>query len=384
MKSPFSYSEPEYSTMIFQQKFPNSNDLHYSYELKSLIQKMFYYDPSQRLTSFELERNSILLKYNSIIPNNILSYIFELLSSLNSKTKEFDQLKTNYSTCQLQKEKLQSEIKHLKEKSIIVKRENINLKNENSKLKEENIKLNDENSKLKVSNTRLQKEIQQLQQLNSNIQNINQKNDQNTLGVEFVFTNEQKEQVAQWKSIKIVCEDFQIINEQLAILKPEINTILIHPRVCSFVHIEVDYFIIGCFEEFKMQSIEIPNTIVSLGDSCFSKCISLTQISLPYSITSLDKGCFSKCSSLAQISLPDSITSLGDGCFSECSSLIQICLPNSMKSIGKYCFFECRNLTHINRPIFLVDIGKSVFYGCDKLKNKQIWEEKYFEKPWWK
>jgi hypothetical protein len=60
------------------------------------------------------------------------------------------------------------------------------------------------------------------------------------LGVDFHFPDEQKNQVSQWKTIKIICENFQIKNNELTILKKETNTILIHPIICSFVNRKVD------------------------------------------------------------------------------------------------------------------------------------------------
>jgi hypothetical protein len=71
-------------------------------------------------------------------------------------------------------------------------------------------------------------------QFSSEIQAIIEKRDQTKTGVDFKFQNEQKEIVKEWKSIKIICENFSIENNQLAILKPESHTILIHPTVSSF------------------------------------------------------------------------------------------------------------------------------------------------------
>jgi hypothetical protein len=49
-------------------------------------------------------------------------------------------------------------------------------------------------------------------QMNSEIQSIIQKRDQTKSGINFVFPDEQKKQVSQWKSIKIICENFPILN----------------------------------------------------------------------------------------------------------------------------------------------------------------------------
>jgi hypothetical protein len=131
-------------------------------------------------------------------------------------------------------------------------------------------------------------------QLSSKIQESIKHRDQTKNGVNFYFPEDQLLQVKEWKRINIICENFEIIDQLLAILKSESNTILIHPTVCSFA--EDGY--IGCFQYFEMESIEIPNSITSLGNGYCYQCLSLTQISLPNSITSLGDYCFSGCSSL--------------------------------------------------------------------------------------
>jgi hypothetical protein len=199
----------------------------------------------------------------------------------------------------------------------------------------------------------------------SKIYQIIKKTIQTKSGVNCYFPKDQKKPLQNWKTIKIISENFKIINDQLAILKPESHLILIHPTVCSFAT-EVNWPRgIRCFEKLTIESIKIPNSITSLSSLCFYQCSSLKQISLPNSITSLGNHCFSECSSLTQISLPNSITSLGYSCFSFCSSLKTIELPSTLKSIGAYCFHFCKSLKSINFPSSLQYIG----YNCFGNKN---------------
>jgi hypothetical protein len=135
-------------------------------------------------------------------------------------------------------------------------------------------------------------------QTSSEIQTIIQKRDQTNSGINFVFKNQQRKQIKQWKSIKIIYENFQIVNRQLTILKHETNTILIHPTIFSFIYSVHPYFSRGCFQGFKMKSVKIPNSITLVDNYCFQKSSSLTQISLLNSITSVDNYFFYQCSSL--------------------------------------------------------------------------------------
>ena len=48
---------------------------------------------------------------------------------------------------------------------------------------------------------------------------------------------------------------------------------------------------------------------------------------------------------MTTIELPDSVTSIGDQAFSGCSSLTTIELPDSVTGIGDQAFWGCDNLT---------------------------------------
>ncbi|ELP88035.1 hypothetical protein EIN_347270 [Entamoeba invadens IP1] len=82
----------------------------------------------------------------------------------------------------------------------------------------------------------------------------------------------------------------------------------------------------------------IPSSVTSIGEYCFSGCSSLSSIIIPSSVRSIDDDCFYGCSSLSSINIPSSVISIGDGCFNGCSSLSSITIPLSVTYIGYYCF----------------------------------------------
>lgn len=59
---------------------------------------------------------------------------------------------------------------------------------------------------------------------------------------------------------------------------------------------------------------------------------------------------FSDCTSLTSINIPDSVTSIGYAAFYKCDSLTSINIPDCVTSIGKLAFYECKSLTCINIP----------------------------------
>jgi hypothetical protein len=149
----------------------------------------------------------------------------------------------------------------------------------------------------------------------------------------FTFNNKTQSILCQWRAIRIICQNFEIKNDQLFIISNLTNTIIIHPKISSFDN--------NCFSEFSnLISIILPNSITSLGKCCFSYCSNLISIILPNSITSLGNNCFYYCSNLTSIILPNSITSLSNYCFSCCPKLFQPEFPNSLVTIFDRCFYH--------------------------------------------
>ena len=122
----------------------------------------------------------------------------------------------------------------------------------------------------------------------------------------------------------------------------------------------------------SLASINIPDSVTSIGDCAFLRCKSLTSINISDSVKTIGNAVFYGCESLASINIPDSVTSIGECAFYECGSLASITIPDSVTSIGKSAFSECESLTAINIPDSLTCIGNSAFYGCKSLTHINI------------
>ena len=138
----------------------------------------------------------------------------------------------------------------------------------------------------------------------------------------------------------------------------------------------------GAFTNNKLiSSVEIPNTIMILGEDAFSGCTSLSEITGMEGISKIGSYCFSGCTSLQEIILPNNVTSIGICAFQSCSSLTSIEIPNSVTSIGQAAFSNCINLPIINLPSKLTSISANLFAGCQSLVKinfptqiKTIWD----------
>ena len=86
----------------------------------------------------------------------------------------------------------------------------------------------------------------------------------------------------------------------------------------------------------QLQNVTIPKNVSRIGQYAFNGCSSLVLIIFEecIQIEKLENNAFAWCSNLTSIELPNSITSIGDSCFASCSSLQFIILPKNITYIG--------------------------------------------------
>ena len=122
----------------------------------------------------------------------------------------------------------------------------------------------------------------------------------------------------------------------------------------------------------SLVSIEIPNSVTSIEAYAFCYCRSLVSIEIPNSVTSIEAYAFDGCSSLVSIEIPNSVTSIGSCAFSGCSSLVSLEIPNSVTSIGDFAFYDCSSLVSIEIPNSVTSIWEATFCYCSSLVSIEI------------
>ncbi len=141
-----------------------------------------------------------------------------------------------------------------------------------------------------------------------------------------------------------------------------------------------------------ISSIEIPNNILTIGQSAFSYCDKLVSVSILDGVSSIEYGAFSSCTNLSEVELGNGITEIGSGIFVGTNWLTQ--LPTNhpdgivastdrtvkyaikastdiesvdlsgVKLIFDSAYENCTNLTSITIPESVTYIGSRAFAGC--------------------
>ena len=132
----------------------------------------------------------------------------------------------------------------------------------------------------------------------------------------------------------------------------------------------VDKWVVDC--DTSVSSVTLRENTVGIADSAFEDCKSLTSVTIPNSVTSISSYAFYECDSLTSIIIGDRVTSIGEDAFAHCTSLTSINIPNSVTSIGDHAFYNCTSLTSITIPDSVKSIGNYAFYNCTSLTSITI------------
>lgn len=103
-----------------------------------------------------------------------------------------------------------------------------------------------------------------------------------------------------------------------------------------------DYSLIfrGCY---NIKSINMADSVISIGKNAFSSCINLSKINFSNSIKKIDEYAFDGCESLTDIYFPDSLDYIGELAFNECNNL-KIRMSSNITHIDLTAFKSCNHV----------------------------------------
>lgn len=153
-----------------------------------------------------------------------------------------------------------------------------------------------------------------------------------------------------------------------------------------------DFFL---FCDLEIHKIELPESIIKIGDSAFSSCEWL--VTLPSSVKEIGKGAYSS-TEMQEIIIPSKINIIPERAFEGCPNLEKVVIENAKMDVVSYyddytegiediekietvvsatkiknmAFADCENLKEVIFPKTLTEIGSNAFSWCISLKKVNI------------
>lgn len=120
-----------------------------------------------------------------------------------------------------------------------------------------------------------------------------------------------------------------------------------------------------------LQEVTLPSTIKVINAYTFNENYNLQTINMPSSLVRIETGAFLQCNSLTNITLPSGVQYLRNQAFYRCSGLKTISIPNSIKEIGDNAFGLCSALENVTLESGFnangLDVSASSLFSVDTL-----------------
>ncbi len=124
------------------------------------------------------------------------------------------------------------------------------------------------------------------------------------------------------------------------------------------------------FNRFTLlQTVVIPETVLTIGSSAFYGCSSLTTVRLSEGLQTIEGNSFDTCNALTSIVIPDSVTTLSGLAFYHCQALTEATIGSGVTELTGSLFAYCGELATVNCRAAIIALGNSCFYECKKLET---------------
>lgn len=112
-----------------------------------------------------------------------------------------------------------------------------------------------------------------------------------------------------------------------------------------------------------LDNVVLPAGLSKLGESSFYGCISLPSIEIPASLWSIQPYTFKNCTDLQEVTFQEgNLMKIWDGAFYN-TGLTGVVLPDCLEILDTYVFKNCADLAYVNLGDGITEIREAAFYG---------------------
>jgi len=125
------------------------------------------------------------------------------------------------------------------------------------------------------------------------------------------------------------------------------------------------------FSGTSLRSVDIPDSVQTLGVGAFASCDELVSVRLQNNLTVIPAELFSGCQLLKDVTIPNGVTVIEKEAFYGASLSPVFVIPDNVVTIEEYAF-SCCEFVDLHIPASLKTIGRNTFYWCFDLENVYI------------
>jgi hypothetical protein len=119
------------------------------------------------------------------------------------------------------------------------------------------------------------------------------------------------------------------------------------------------------FADSSVTKVVLPEGLKTIGYCAFQDCEDLEEINIPNTVVEIGDGAFYYCSSVKSMVLPEGLEIIGEQAFYRCSGFDKIVIPSTVKSIGEGAFYYADvNDMNVFIPASVIVMGSEIFYEC--------------------
>ncbi|MBE6796387.1 MAG: hypothetical protein E7533_07400 [Ruminococcaceae bacterium] len=126
----------------------------------------------------------------------------------------------------------------------------------------------------------------------------------------------------------------------------------------------------------ELKSVVIPDSVEEIGENAFLNCTALEALKISNSVSEIKYGAFSRCNGLKYVEIPEGVRVIDALAFSECMSLKAVYIPDGVESINYGAFYACFELDKITIPDSVTTIGEQVLFGTAFYDDDNNWDNK--------